>query len=111
MASALKQILNSESSAKKNSKAILKKALSLESLLKIRYEDAFYSLWGRPGKEKTVAEVQAIVDEWGTNASKVFLVSSQTKDFLVQIDPDYAAPVKPYGVTINPDGTATISES
>lgn len=59
-------------------------------MLKKQYQDAFNSLWFNPN-----ATPQEILNIFGTNAVKLFMVSKATADFIKSIDPEYTPPTTP----------------
>ena len=71
------------------------------------YKKGFDELWNNPDFTP-----QEVVDAWGIEAGLLFLRSELTKSYILSIDPE-ALSIEytdaPMTVTVNPDGTVTLS--
>ena len=73
------------------------------------YLKSFDAIWRNP--EFTPSE---IITEWGTDAAVLFQRSTKTRDFIDDVSPGTLDPdffVVPYTVTINADGSATVTDN
>ena len=53
---------------------------------------------------------QAVLDEWGTNAVKLFQASQTTVQYIQSINPAYVPPTTTNTYTFNADGTVTLNK-
>lgn len=68
--------------------------------LKQGIERSFYAL-------NNAVDIQAVLDDFGTNASSLFETFRKTVEFLTFINPDYVAPVTENKYQFNLDGSIT----
>jgi hypothetical protein len=67
---------------------------------------AFDMLW----EGLTMAEAQAVLDKFSSNAVDLFIKHKQWQDFIKQSYPEYEPLEPPYNVIFNQDGTVTLTE-
>ena len=74
------------------------------TFLKMQHTEMFNMVWSN--KDYTPEQ---IVEALGTKAASFFKLSSDTQDLLKEEDPSYIRLATPKKVTINKDGTVTLS--
>ena len=86
------------------------KSRKLFSGEKNRCESAFFDLWGAEDNPISMAEAQATLDLFGSDAIQLFQIHGTWQNFIKLVSPDYVPLSPPYNYTFNPDGTVTLSD-
>ena len=68
------------------------------------------ALWNMIWNNRLGFTPQQIFDQFGTEASELFVFSGQMQTMLVSINSEYVPLVPPYNYTINADGTVTVGD-
>ena len=95
----------SEDEAVKIKRAMVEMNAKLLQGEKARCKASFDYLWARDFET-----TQAILDEFGTEAKDLFIAHGAWQDYIEKIDPTYERLVPPHIVTINEDGSVTLTE-
>jgi hypothetical protein len=70
----------------------------------------FNLLWGSESEPLPIETCQEIIDMFGNEAYQVFQIHQTWQEFIKTVDTEYVKLVSPYDVTVNADGTVTLSE-
>lgn len=98
--------ITSRDSLKQRVAALLEVLPSTLETLKLSHDRGMALLWQTEGS----ITPQSIIDELGTDAAELFTVSESLKQFIQTLDPDWVPTPRPFEITINPDGTATVGD-
>ena len=72
--------------------------------LKHQHTIAFNKVWDNPNFTP-----QEIIDAFGSDAASLFSISWSIQQILLAADPNYKLLIPPMNVTLNSDGTVTLS--
>jgi hypothetical protein len=71
--------------------------------LRMNFENIFRLL-------NTATDIQAVLDDWGTDGVALFQASAATIAYLQSINPSYVPPTTKNTYTFNNDGTVTLNK-